>query len=87
MIDEHITQARLAALELVYEVQVTLMLLEQLPSDERPTPEHVEDLTRLLEHRQEQVTAAIQRTQGRLASAANYALVRAGVESNKEIPR
>lgn len=74
--NEHITQARLAIVQLAYEAEITLKMLEQLPEDEA-TQLDVENLTRLLEHRGGQVDTAARTLQARLSGAMNLALLKA----------
>jgi hypothetical protein len=83
---EPVTQTRLAMMDLLYEVQITLMLLEQLPI-EPPTAGEFEGLENLLEHRQAQVDARVMAMQGRLAGAMNQVRARHRPSANGvEIP-
>jgi hypothetical protein len=83
---EQVTQTRLAMIDLVFEVQVTLMLLEQLPT-EPPTASQFEGLENLLEYRQEQVDARVMAMQGCLAGAMNQVRAQHRTSANGvEIP-
>jgi hypothetical protein len=84
---EQVTQTRLATMDLLYEVQITLMLLEQLPVDPATTPAHLEELNRLLDHRQLQIDARVRELQGRLSGAVNEVRVANSANVNGvEIP-
>jgi hypothetical protein len=75
--NEHIDQARLAAFELIYEIEATLKLLEQLPEGRAPSAKDHEDLQRLMAYRTEQIDAAVASVRGRLAGAVHLVLRRA----------
>jgi hypothetical protein len=66
--------ARGAVVALATEVELTLRLIEQLPS-EAPTGEQVADLRRVLEHRTQQVQREIQAVQGGLQGAVSAAVM------------
>ena len=63
--------ARLAALELIYEVEQTMKWLDSMgPSLDPPTPDDVAELVDVVEHRRQQVDASV----ANLQAAVNDAL-------------
>lgn len=71
------TLARASAVELVFEVEMTLRWLAQLPPDELPQEGDVEALRRIIEHRTAEVDRAASAMQAALQAVCNQALLEA----------
>jgi hypothetical protein len=77
---EHILQARLAGTELMFELEMTLRWLDQLPRGPT-TAEDLENLQRVMDFRSGQLDQAIRALQGRVAGVMNLVRLQAEGQS------
>jgi hypothetical protein len=79
--NEHILQARLAGVELMFELEMTLRWLDQLPGGGPTTAEDLENLHWVLDFRSGQLDQTIRALQGRVAGVMNLVRLQAEGQS------